>query len=105
MNKFRGPKDSDPDYKLVADKIRHCLEEIQKGTPLERADAWIRNNHCNEQKLKIERLSGDHLNMDQCYINLVLVELQRADGSKRRSEKPVLRSSPFSLSVQQAIYV
>ncbi|OBR02171.1 Peptidase C14 [Colletotrichum higginsianum IMI 349063] len=98
MNKFRGPKDSDPDYKLVVDQIRHCLEEIRKGTPLERADAWIRNEHYTEQKLKIERLSGDPLRMDQCYINLALVELQRADSSERRSEEPALRSSPFSLS-------
>ncbi|KAK2005679.1 hypothetical protein LZ32DRAFT_135612, partial [Colletotrichum eremochloae] len=98
MNKFRGPKDLDPDYKLVAGQIRHCLEEIRKETPLEKADAWIREKHYNEEKLKIERVSGNPLRMDQCYINLTLIALQRADGSERRSKEPALRSSPFSLS-------
>ncbi|CCF35584.1 peptidase C14 [Colletotrichum higginsianum] len=95
---FRGPKDSDPDYKLVVDQIRHCLEEIRKGTPLERADAWIREKHYTQERLKIERLSGDLLSMDQCYINLALVETQRADRSKDTPEERALRPSPFSLS-------
>ncbi|GKT92454.1 peptidaseCc14 [Colletotrichum tofieldiae] len=98
MNKFRGPKDSDPDYKLVVDQIRYCLEKIRKGTPLERADAWIREKHYNKVRLQIERLSGDLLPMDQCYINLALVETQRADSSKQNPEERALRSSPFSLS-------
>ncbi|KAK1974641.1 peptidase C14 [Colletotrichum cereale] len=98
MNKFRGPKDSDPDYKLVVDQIRHCLEEIRKRTPLQKADDHIRYKHYSEEKLRIERLSGGLLEMDQCYTNLALVELQRADNSERRSNEPSLRSSPFSLS-------
>ncbi|GKT81420.1 peptidaseCc14 [Colletotrichum tofieldiae] len=98
MNKFRGPKDLDSDYKLVVDQIRHCLEKIRKGTPLERADAWIRENHCTPERLKIERLSGDLLSMDQCYINLALVETQQADSLKHTPEEQALRPSPFSLS-------
>jgi len=94
MNKFCRPLDSDPDYKSVVQVIQRFLRTIQTGTPLEQADAWIREKHYDKQRLKIERLSGDPLDMSQCYINLALVEIQKVDNSQPMSEGP----SPFSLT-------
>lgn len=94
MNKFSGTIDGieDPDYKLVVAKIRHFVEEIRKGTPLEQVDTLMRK-HYSKENLRIQRLSEEPLPMDQCYINLALVEAQRGDNSKQQ-ELP----SPFSLS-------
>ncbi|KAJ4111453.1 hypothetical protein NW768_011806 [Fusarium equiseti] len=94
MNKFCGPLDSDPDYKSVVEVIKRFLLTIQDGTALEQADAWIREKYYDKQRLKIERLSGESLEMSECYINLALVEVHKVDNSERRSEGP----SPFSLS-------
>ncbi|KAK1656686.1 hypothetical protein BDP55DRAFT_521187, partial [Colletotrichum godetiae] len=98
MNKFRGPKADDPDYKLVVDKILAFLEDIRKGTPLEQANAWIREKHYNKERLKIERLSGDPLPMDQCYINLALIETLQENNLKQKSVDQPLQPSPFSLT-------
>ncbi|GJC82571.1 NACHT, LRR and PYD domains-containing protein 3 [Colletotrichum liriopes] len=92
LNKFSNHED--PGYRA----IKKVIEELREPSLIEQADVYIRNEHYTEEKLKIERLSGDPLRMDKCYINLALVELQGADSSKRRSEEPALRSSPFSLS-------
>ncbi|KAK2035843.1 hypothetical protein LZ31DRAFT_601799 [Colletotrichum somersetense] len=94
LNKFSDC--SHPGYRA----IEKAIEELREPSFIEQADAWIRENHYNKKKLKIERLSGDLLQMDQCYINLALVELQRADSLERRSGEPALRSSPFSLSAR-----
>ncbi|KAJ4005485.1 hypothetical protein NW766_011034 [Fusarium irregulare] len=91
---FCGPMDSDPDYKSVVEVIQRFLLIIQTGTPLEQADAWIREKYYDNQKLKIERLSGDPLEMSQCYINLALVEIKKVDNSNPMSNG----LSPFSLT-------
>ncbi|RYC53885.1 hypothetical protein CHU98_g12324 [Xylaria longipes] len=90
MNKFSGP--NDPGYGLVASWIERYLKQIREGTSLQRADACILR-HYEKEKLKIIRLSGDPLEMGQCYINLAIVE-QRKDGAgDTRSQ-----TSPLSLS-------
>ncbi|KAH6998614.1 hypothetical protein BKA56DRAFT_649849 [Ilyonectria sp. MPI-CAGE-AT-0026] len=65
------------------------------------ADAWIRDKHYNTDRLKIERLSGDLLPMDQCYINLAVVEKPGQDTGHTRggNEMP----SPFSLFARQKV--
>ncbi|KAF6822843.1 peptidase C14 [Colletotrichum musicola] len=95
-NKFGNPEC--PDYLKVAGKIKKMLQKIREGSPLEQADAWIRDKHYTADRLKIERLSGDPLPMDQCYINLALVEQQSADNSKHKSGKPTPQHFPVSLS-------
>jgi HEAT repeat protein/Cdc6-like AAA superfamily ATPase len=52
--------------------------------------------------LRIQRLSGDSLPMDQCYINLALVEQrgEQIDRSSGRDGEPSLRPSPFSLDAR-----
>ncbi|KAK3953985.1 peptidase C14, partial [Pseudoneurospora amorphoporcata] len=101
MNKF-GSRDC-KDYQKVAEKIKEFIGEIRKGTPLAQADAWIREKCYTEDRLKIERLSGTKLPMDQCYINLSIIERtgEDKDHSKKESEEEsVSQSSPFSLTAR-----
>ncbi|KAL7971774.1 armadillo-type protein [Trichoderma sp. SZMC 28014] len=89
MNKFNSPED--PDY-------QENPQNIRTNSPLDDADAWIRNKHYAVDQLKIERLSGDLLPIDQCYINLAVVE-QGSDEPETGAEK----SSPFSIFNRQKI--
>ncbi|KAK3307826.1 armadillo-type protein [Chaetomium strumarium] len=63
------------------------------------ADVKVREHYMenDERLLKVERLSGDRLPMEQCYINLAVVE--QADHNPGRSEQgdAERKSSPFSL--------
>ncbi|KAI0902005.1 armadillo-type protein [Annulohypoxylon nitens] len=91
MNKFRhSNKALDDDYGKVEGKVEWILEGIRNGSMLEQADAWIRKGCYKEERLRIQRLSGDNLEMDQCYINLAIVINSREAKSARTS-------SPFSL--------
>ncbi|KAH8649582.1 armadillo-type protein [Ilyonectria robusta] len=99
MNKFgdSGCKD----YEHVARKIEEIVGKIREGTLLEQADALIRNEHYNTGRLEIERLSGDLLPMDQCYINLAIVEQPGQDTG--RSKEGDVTPSPFSLFARQKV--
>ncbi|KAL7784928.1 hypothetical protein V8C37DRAFT_413165 [Trichoderma ceciliae] len=99
MNKFSGPED--PDYKCVAGKIEEILLDIRTNSLLDVADAWIHDHHYTADRLKIERLSGELLSMDQCYINLAIVE-QSNQGEGRLKEGDVT-PSPFSLFHRQKV--
>lgn len=68
---YYGPED--PGYEFVAGKIEEILRHIRTNSLLEQADTLIRNEHYTKDMLEIERLSGERLSMDQCYINLALV--------------------------------
>ncbi|KAL6836761.1 armadillo-type protein [Trichoderma sp. SZMC 28015] len=94
MNKFKGP--DDPDYRCVTAKIEEILQNIRTNSLLDDADAWIRNKHYTADRLKIERLSGDLLSMDQCYINLAVVEQRGQEGGNGKA-------SPFSLFHRQRV--
>jgi len=61
-NKFEHPKC--PDYEKVAGKIQEMLQRIREGSPLKQADDWIRKQHYNNNRLKIERLSGELLSIE-----------------------------------------
>ena len=95
MNKFRCPDCED--YKNVADKIREIISE---GTQLEKAYAWICDKYYTDERLKIE-LSGDPFPLDQCYINLAIVELSGHGGSRSKEEDA--KASPFSLFARQKV--
>ncbi|KAK4649721.1 uncharacterized protein QC761_0024270 [Podospora bellae-mahoneyi] len=95
MNKFDGPKC--PDYKQVSGKILEFLTKICNGTPLAQADARIHNVHYSLERLKIERLSGDLLPMDRCYINLAIVEWLGDNATRGGKGDTAQQSSPFSL--------
>ena len=99
MNKFGGPDCED--YKKVAEKIREFVGKISEGTQLEKAYAWICDKYYTDERLKIERLSGDPFPLDQCYINLAIVE-QSGHRASRSKEEDV-KASPFSLFARQKV--
>lgn len=87
MNKFSGVHD--PDYDVVATKIQDLLQAIRDGD----AYARVQKNCYGKENLRIERLSGDFLDMGSCYINLIIQQHSSAgkdilDGSQ---------TSPFLL--------
>lgn len=76
MNKFRNQDCGD--YKQVAKEISRILKEIREGkTPLQEADELIRQHYLKSDacRLNIIRISGAKLPMDQCYINLAIVNV------------------------------
>ncbi|EAU36043.1 predicted protein [Aspergillus terreus NIH2624] len=94
MNKFAGPHD--PDYETVTERVGYLLRKIGQGRLIERADVWIRTKRYSLKELKIERLSGELLPMDRCYINLALVERSSVNAS-RVGDNAGQKGSPFSL--------
>ncbi|CAI4211604.1 unnamed protein product [Parascedosporium putredinis] len=93
MNKFPSP--DDPNYQLVSEKIRWMLLTIRGFSSPNAADNYIRERHYTPERLQIERISGDCLPMDTCYINLALI--QHSDPLKgARDESDMPKSSPFS---------
>lgn len=70
MNKFAGPDDTD--YITVTGRLDALLQLIRDG--LHQVDNWIREKSYTADRLQIERLSGQKLPMDQCYINLAIIE-------------------------------
>ncbi|KAF2627087.1 hypothetical protein BU25DRAFT_368771, partial [Macroventuria anomochaeta] len=112
MNKFSHSQCTDQckiqcaereDFELVSGRIQGMLQKIRKGTPLEQADAWIRTEHYAAKRLRIERLSGDKLPLENCYINLAIVEqsAKKASPAEDGSEEGAApHVSPFSLSAR-----
>ncbi|KAK4194277.1 NACHT domain-containing protein, partial [Triangularia verruculosa] len=95
MNKFCGPDDTD--YVSVAGKMATLLAKVRSGRPIEKADAWIRKTRYSRKQLQIERLSGGLLPMDQCYINLAIVERPGDNVARGEEGDTAQQSSPFSL--------
>ncbi|PTB62032.1 hypothetical protein BBK36DRAFT_1130052 [Trichoderma citrinoviride] len=96
MNKFCGPHDAD--YETVTGRLDALLQMVRNG-PLQQADAWIRDKHYTADRLRIQRLSGQLLPMDQCYINLVIVERPGESTQKLKETQ----SSPFSVFARQML--
>ncbi|KAK7428296.1 hypothetical protein QQZ08_005193 [Neonectria magnoliae] len=99
MNKFGSPEDLD--YQSVAGKIKEFLLKIRKNE----ADEWIRDHHYTPERLKIDRLSGEPLPMDQCYVNLAIVEQVAGGHDAARSNGPPSQPSPFSLFARQKVEI
>ncbi|EYE98763.1 ARM repeat-containing protein [Aspergillus ruber CBS 135680] len=95
MNKFYGPED--PAYEYVAGKIKEILENVHETSQLQQADAWIRKRLYTGDRLRIERLSGEPLSMDQCYINLAIVEQSGRNARGSQGPNDTQKSSQFSL--------
>ncbi|PMB65569.1 NACHT, LRR and PYD domains-containing protein 3 [Beauveria bassiana] len=100
MNKFQDS--GCPDYMKVAGKIEGMVGKIRAGTPLKQADKLIRDKHYTADRLKIQRLSGEELDMDQCYINLAIVEQSGQHSSRSRKEGGTA-PSPFSILARQKV--
>ncbi|KAI0543783.1 hypothetical protein F4679DRAFT_567400 [Xylaria curta] len=75
------PRPSGELYNAIVD----AMEEMRRPSLLERGDKKIRDCYTPE-RLNIERLSGSILPMDQCYINLAIVQTNEfGQPSFRRS--------------------
>ncbi|KAI0547023.1 armadillo-type protein [Xylaria curta] len=95
MNKFAGPEDNA--FNDVSGQIKFMVDQIIKAQPIEKAKNWIYYRRYLK-KLNIERLSGDLLPMNRCYINLGIV-IQPSNQTKiEEVEDGIQKSSPFSLS-------
>lgn len=108
MNKFHG-KD-DPEYQKVAGKLEEFLHGIREGTVLNIADAWIRDQCYAADRLQIRRLSEEELPMEQCYINLAIIEQQcgrvfSGSGYGSNGADSTSQSSPFSILSRQKVQV
>ncbi|KAH8892160.1 hypothetical protein GQ53DRAFT_863925 [Thozetella sp. PMI_491] len=85
---------------MVEEGLELVSSRTQCVVSLGRADAWIRSNHDTADRLEIKRLSGKPLPMDQCYINLAIIEqpVKIIDRSEEGSEGNIApQSSPVSL--------
>ncbi|PHH91798.1 hypothetical protein CDD83_10294 [Cordyceps sp. RAO-2017] len=95
MNKFDPESE---DGVRVAKKVEEIMQKIHDDTPLQQADALIRDKQYQADRLQIERLSGDSdtLCMKRCYINLAIVEQQGHEADQAQS-------SQFSLLARQKV--
>ncbi|KAH8430537.1 uncharacterized protein LDX57_008201 [Aspergillus melleus] len=95
LNKCAGPND---DLYAV---LKRSIHSLRAPSPLETADTVIKNNCYTEEKLRIEGLSGRTLSMEQCYINLAIVEQTRNRAD--RQDRGPSKTSAFSLSARLKI--
>ncbi|EXJ86926.1 hypothetical protein A1O3_03880 [Capronia epimyces CBS 606.96] len=77
-------------------RLQEEIDKLPRSKSLEGMDSWIREECYCPDNLKIVRLSGQELPMDQCYINLAIVRRHRQDAPAS-SSKIASKSSPFSL--------
>ena len=94
LNKCAGREDG------LYTKLKEAIDSLKAPSLLEQADIWIREKHYKD-RLKIERLSGQQLPTEQCYINLVIVE-QFAEDANRPKEGDA-GPSPFSILARQKV--
>jgi hypothetical protein len=86
------------------ERLQREIDESSRSKAAREMDNWIREECYSPANLKIERLSGETLPMDQCYINLAIVQQHHQDarstGGKDAASgdsNAAQRSSPFSL--------
>ncbi|PFH60224.1 hypothetical protein XA68_11289 [Ophiocordyceps unilateralis] len=100
VNKFCGPED--PNLCNVVRAIERLLQTIRAKPLLDEVDAQLRNYYLEPGggRLKIQRLSGDMLPLDQCYINLAIVQCasKSAIGVERKR-----KTSPFSPLARRSV--
>ncbi|CAG8114833.1 unnamed protein product [Penicillium olsonii] len=104
VNKFEGP--DDPEYAKVSRAVQELVNRARHGRHdrlIERAKAWIQDNRYSLPNLEIKRLSGDLLPMNQCYINLALVERQE-NMSQSGNSKAAAEYSPLSLQARLNLF-
>jgi len=84
LNKCAGRDDKL--YQILKDAIGR----LRVLSRLEQADKFIRDEHYTKDRLQIDRLSGVRLPMDQCYINLAIVEQAGQDAGHSNEEDTAL---------------
>ena len=83
LNKCAGSEDQ------LYVQLRRVLDSLRAPSLLEQADTHLRDEYHEKGRLSIVRLSGKELPMDQCYINLAIVEqMGNAGHEKERDAAP-----------------
>ncbi|KAJ5170847.1 uncharacterized protein N7500_003630 [Penicillium coprophilum] len=85
-------------YEAALKKYGH-LRENADPSPLQRMDRELERYYNTRKRLHIERLSGDVLAMDTCYINLAIVEEIKENRLSKKVEGGKT-ASPFSLTTR-----
>ncbi|KAK4074611.1 hypothetical protein Purlil1_12940 [Purpureocillium lilacinum] len=80
LNKCAGRDDK------LYQMLKDAIGRLRTPSRLEQADKLIRDEHYTEDRLQIDRLSGVRLPMDQCYINLAIVEQAGHDADHSNEE-------------------
>ncbi|OAA54616.1 peptidase C14 [Cordyceps fumosorosea ARSEF 2679] len=96
LNKCGGPSDT------LFTELAAAIRRLKTPSLLEQADTLIRDKRYTADKLKIERLSGELLPMEQCYINLAIVEQSGPDAG-HSTKKEDTTPSPFSIFIRQKV--
>ncbi|KAH7020289.1 peptidase C14 [Ilyonectria destructans] len=95
LNKCAGQEDE------LYTQLKAAIDSLRAPSLLKRADKLIRDKRYAPKELKIERLSGDPLPMNQCYINLAIVE--QSGQVAGRLDKGGAASSQFSLFAREKV--
>ncbi|KAJ6032487.1 peptidase C14 [Penicillium herquei] len=95
LNKFAGKEDE------FYQKLKTSIRRLRVPSILERADKGIREEYTRFGRLKIERLSGDPLPLDQCYVNLAIVE--QTSKEKNRKTQTDRKPAHQSLFARQGV--
>ncbi|KAI1129789.1 ARM repeat-containing protein [Nemania abortiva] len=106
LNKYASPEDQN--FKILSSRIEMLVEGAPgvlqaKGiVGVRESDAWIRDYRYSKDSLKIERLSGNEVPMDQCYINLAIVEQSSryVAQSETKSGQGHAQPSQFALATR-----
>ncbi|KAI0414058.1 ARM repeat-containing protein [Xylaria grammica] len=106
LNKYANPEDDA--FCVVSFRIKELVDGARKTlqakgiVSLWESDDWIIQHRYTLDKLKIERLSGREMPIDQCYINLAIVEQPGSGGPQpgEESENSSAQSSQFSLTTR-----
>ncbi|KDN59862.1 putative peptidase C14 [Colletotrichum sublineola] len=94
LNKFSGP--DHPGFR----EIRTVIQKLRAKLLIKQADDVLLEKHYRSENLRIERLSGEELSMDRCYINLAIVQQVQAKTPSQDAwvaTEKAPKSSPFSL--------
>ncbi|KAJ5736566.1 peptidase C14 [Penicillium malachiteum] len=82
-------------------KLNDAISKLQAPSLLDQADSLLRGTYYTGSRLKIVRLSGEELLMDQCYINLAIVEKIANEPAGQINGE----ASSFSLLARQKVQI
>lgn len=95
LNKCTGQEDE------LYTQLKVAIDSLKAPSLLKQADTLIRDKRYAPKELKIQRLSGDLLPIEQCYINLAIVEQSSQVASRLGKESAA--SSPFSIFAREKV--
>ena len=84
-------------------ELKNTIKRLKARSLLEQADTKTHEYHDKSDRLNIERLLGESLGVDECYINLAIVEQSGYDVGNPGEEG--VSASSFSILARQKIEV